>query len=73
MKMNNYKIRVNNAVIYKEALNEWLAMKDTGIFSGIGDMIDYVRSDIGTEDLDAWIYQVELNGGLTLAYVKKVK
>ena len=73
MKMNNYKIRVNNAVIYKEALNEWSAMKDTGIFSGIGDMIDYVRSDIGTEDLDAWIYQVELNGGLTLAYVKKVK
>ena len=71
--MNKYEIRVNNAVIYSEGLNEWSAMQKLGIFKEIGDILDVVRtSESETRNL-AWIYQVELNGILTIAYVKRVK
>lgn len=71
--MNKYEIRVNNAVIYSEGLNEWSAMQKLGIFKEIGDIFDVVRtSEPETRNL-AWIYQVELNGILTIAYVKRVK
>ena len=71
--MNKYEIRVNNAVIYSEGLNEWSAMQKLGIFKEIGDIFDVVRtSEPETRNL-AWIYHVELNGILTIAYVKRVK
>lgn len=70
--MNTYEILVNNAKLTSCALNEWSAMKDLGLFGGIGDMIDYVRTSKPDSRNDAWIYQVELNGHLTLAYVKRV-
>lgn len=71
--MNEYEIRVANAIIRKQALNEWSALKDTGLFSGIGDMIDFVRTSEPDTRNGAWIYQVELNGSMTIAYIKRVK
>lgn len=70
--MNKYEIRVKNAVMINEALNEWSAMKDLCIFSNIGDMIDYVRTSEDPAMNDAWIYKVELNGQIELAYVKRI-
>ena len=70
--MKTYEIRVNNAVVESKALNEWSAMKQLGIFKEIGDMIDYLQRKGKDGTLNAvWIYQVELNGQTTLAYVKR--
>lgn len=71
--MNEYVIRVANAVITKQALNEWSALKDTGLFSGIGDMVDFIRTSEPETRNFAWVYQVELNGSMTIAYIKRVK
>ena len=38
----------------------------------IGEMIDFVRTSEPEERNGAWIYQVELNGQMTLAYIKRV-
>lgn len=75
--MNAYEIRVKNAVMTNEALNEYDAMKDLCIFSNIGNMIDGVRpyDESGKKDNYenvAWIYQVELNNQIELAYVKRI-
>lgn len=70
--MNRYEIRVNNAVITSEALNEWSAMKQLCIFKEIGKMIDFVRTNDDPARNFAWIYQVELNGQITLAYIKRI-
>ena len=66
--MNRYQINVMNTKIYETALNEVSAMKAIGIFAAIGEMIDYVQ----VNGADAWIYKVELNGNMVLAYVKRV-
>lgn len=71
--MNEYEIRVNNAVITSVAFNEWSAMKNLCIFANIGDQIDFVRTKEPETRNFAWIYQVELNGQLTIAYVRRVK
>lgn len=71
--MNEYEIRVNNAVMHSTALNEWSAMKDLCIFEHIGDIIEFVRTTEPEERNFGWIYQVQLNGAITLAYVKRVK
>lgn len=71
--MNTYEIRVGNAVMTSQALNEWSAMKSLCIFKEIGNMIDFVRTSEESTRNFAWIYQVELNGSLTLAYVKRIK
>lgn len=60
--MNKYEIRVGNAVMITEALNEWSAMKALCIFKEIGNMIDFVRTAADPSKNFAWIYQVELNG-----------
>ena len=70
--MNKYEIRVNNAVIYSEGLNEWSAMKNICLFKEIGEMVDFVRTREPETRNFAWIYQVELNGQITLAYIKRV-
>ena len=70
--MNTYEIKVNNATMVNQALNEWSAMKDLGIFKGIGNIIDFVRTSEPESRNGAWIYQVELNGQLTLPYVKRI-
>ena len=70
--MNKYEIRVNNAVIYSQAHNEWAAMEVLGLFKEIGEMVDFVRTKEPETKNFAWIYQVELNGVITLAYVKRV-
>lgn len=70
--MNTYEIRVNNAVIVSEALNEWSAMKQLCLFKEIAEMIDFVRTSEPETRNFAWIYSVELNGQMTLAYVKRV-
>ena len=71
--MNEYEIRVNNAVIRTRALNEWSALKDLCLFKEIGEMIDFVRTnDMPDSKNFAWIYEVELNGHITLAYIKRV-
>ena len=71
--MNEYTIRVANAIIVKQATNEWSALKDTGLFSNIGNMIDYVRTSEPETRNGAWLYEVELNGTITIAYVKRTK
>lgn len=71
--MNKYEIRVNNATIISEALNEWSAMKQLCLFQNIGDMIDFVRiADPPDSENFAFIYEVELNGQITLAYIKRI-
>ena len=70
--MNNYEIYVNNTKITATGLNEWSAMKNLCLFKEIGDIVDFVRTSEPSERNMAWIYQVELNGSLTLAYVKRV-
>lgn len=74
--MNKYEIRVNNAIMTAEGLNEWSAMKSLCIFKEIGNLIDFVKTTDENSDkavwTNAWIYQVELNGSLTLAYIKRI-
>lgn len=70
--MNTYEIRVNNAVITSKGLNEWSAMKNLCIFKEIGEMIDFVRTSDDPARNFAWIYEVELNGEITIAYVKRI-
>lgn len=71
--MNEYEIRVNNAVIRSKGLNEWSAMMKLSIFAEIGELVDFVGTSDQPESRNlAWIYQVELNGKITLAYIKRV-
>lgn len=74
--MNKYEIRVNNAIMTAEGLNEWTAMKNLCIFKEIGNLIDFVKITDENSDkavwTNAWIYQVKLNGSLTLAYIKRI-
>ena len=70
--MNTYEIRVHNTVIISNALNEWSAMKQLCLFSNIGEMIDFVRTSEEKTRNFAWIYQVELNNSITLAYIKRI-
>ena len=75
--MNKYEIRVKNAVIKSEGLDEYAAMKNLCIFSNIGDMLIGFHTDLepiqenGVPNV-GWIYKVELNGQIELAYVKRV-
>lgn len=70
--MNKYEIIINNARLTSTALNEWSALKSLCIVKEIGEMIDFVRTSEPEERNGAWIYQVELNGQMTLAYIKRV-
>ena len=70
--MNKYEIIINNARLTATALNEWSALKSLCIVKEIGEMIDFVRTNEPEERNGAWIYQVELNGQMTLAYIKRV-
>ncbi len=70
--MNKYEMYIGNAVIPCKGSNEWDAMENLSIFK-IGDMIDYVRTSNVSESMNnAWIYQVEVNGKLQIAYIKRV-
>lgn len=76
--MNKYELRMNNAIIPCEGLNEWSAMKNLCLFE-IGELVDCVRwCPTGKDALRdgvppfGWIYQVVLNGKLTLAYIKRI-
>lgn len=70
--MNTYEIRVNNATITSKAVSEWSAMAQLCLFKVIGGLVDYVRTSLSDSINDAWIYEVELNGQITLAYVKRI-
>lgn len=70
--MNKYEIIINNARLTATALNEWSALKSLCIVKEIGELIDFVRTSEPEERNGAWIYQVELNGQMTLAYIKRV-
>ena len=71
--MNKYMIKVNNATIYTEAHNEYAAFKNICVFKEVGDMIQAFRPD-ESERIEAWswLYDVELNGYITLAWVKRM-
>lgn len=75
--MNKYELRVNNAVIPCEGLNEWSAMEKLGIFE-IGNKVECLWYDPGEKEAwdpvpcVGWIYQVELNNKLTLAFIKRI-
>lgn len=70
--MNKYEIKVNNASMISEALNEWSAMKNLYIFEEIGNIIDFVRTSEDPARNFAWIYEVKLNGQMTIAYIKRI-
>lgn len=70
--MNTYEIMIGNAKMTAAALNEWSALKSLCIVKEIGTMVDFVRTSEPETRNFAWIYQVELNGSLTLAYIKRV-
>ena len=70
--MNTYEIMIGNARMKAQALNEWSALKSLCIVKEIGQMIDFVRTSEPETRNFAWIYQVELNGSLTLAYIKRI-
>lgn len=70
--MNRYTIRVNNATIEARGSNEYKALESTGIFKNVGNIIDYVRTTNVSESFNnAWIYEVELNGQITIAYIRR--
>ena len=70
--VNKYEMHVGNAVIPCKGLNEWSAMEALCLFK-IGDMIDHVRTDGVSESMNsAWLYQVEVNGRMHVAYIKRV-
>ncbi len=62
--MNSYVIRVNNATINTEGVSEYAAIKNLCIF-GEPHMIEAIT-------VTDWIYQVEVNRQITLAYIKRV-
>lgn len=70
--MNTYEIMIGNAKMTSQALNEWSALKSLCIVKEIGSMVDFVRTSEPETRNFAWIYQVELNGSLTLVYIKRV-
>ena len=70
--MNRYEIRVKNATIKSEGLDEYTAMKNVCIFANIGDMLAGFRTDEEIQMNFGWIYQVELNGETEIAYVKRI-
>ena len=71
--MNEYEIRVNNVVIRTKGMGEYSTLMNTGLFKNIGDIVDFVKTtDVPDSKNNAWIYQVELNGMITLAYIKRV-
>ena len=70
--MNTYEIMIGNAKMTTTALNEWSSLKSLCIVKEIGTMVDFVRTSEPETRNFAWIYQVELNGSLTLAYIKRV-
>lgn len=70
--MNTYEIMIGNAKMTTKAFNEWSALKSLCIVKEIGIMVDFVRTSEPETRNFAWIYQVELNGSLTLAYIKRV-
>ena len=70
--MNTYEIMIGNAKMTTTALNEWSALKSLCIVKEIGEMVDFVRTSEPETRTFAWIYQVELNGSLMLAYIKRV-
>ena len=70
--MNTYEVMIGNAKMTTMALNEWSALKSLCIVKEIGKMIDFVRTSEPAERNGAWIYQVVMNGSLTLAYIKRV-
>ena len=71
--MNKYMIKVNNATIYTEARNEYVALNNICIFKEVGRMIQSFRPDEGERiESWSWLYEVELNGSITLAWVKRM-
>jgi hypothetical protein len=67
--MNQYMMRVGNATIKCEGLNEYSAMQDLAVFN-IGDMIGYYTDGA---DRDVWAYQVEVMGKIQIALITKLR
>lgn len=72
--MNTYEIRVNNAVIKAQGIGEYAAIKNLCLFGDQPQMVEAVK--IPDEDRPeyswGWIYQVEVNKRITLAYIKRI-
>lgn len=67
--MNKYSLRIGNAVIKCEGLNEFSAIQDLAIFE-IGDMIGYYTDGA---DRDVWAYQIEVMGKIQIGLITKLK
>ena len=70
--MNKYELNVNNATIICNGVSEYSAMKNIGIFQDVCNLINYVKTSEDSNMHDAWIYRVELNNKITLAYIKRI-
>lgn len=72
--MNTYEIRVNNAIIRTEGIGEYAAIKNLCLFGEHPQMIEAVKimDENRPEYSWGWIYQVEVNKQITLAYIKRI-
>lgn len=72
--MNTYEIRVNNAIIRTEGIGEYAALKNLCLFGDQPQMIESFKipGENRVEFSWGWIYQVEVNKQITLAYIKRI-
>ena len=73
--MNKYEIRVNNATIISEVVgSEYSAIVNLCLFGSTPTLLETVilEDEERPEYRHAWIYQVEVNKKITLAFVKRI-
>lgn len=69
--MNRYKIYFRNIEVLAQGLNEYSALKSTGLFK---DNIGHLKTYITLEKKPAWIYQVFMydTKGLELVVIERI-
>lgn len=70
--MNKYLIRIANAQITVEALNDYIAVLDTGLFEDAHIVDVYKQTGHCEANALAWLYQVKVNGKIQLCLVERL-
>lgn len=65
--MNIYRISIANSTIVTSATNDFVALRNSGLFGEI-TQINYA---VTTDGKDLWVYKVSLNGKIELATVER--
>lgn len=67
--MNKWRIYVAGMILEVEGAGDWHTLRKTSLFGKI-EQVDYFQ----TADKDnLWIYQVELNGKMETAVIKRIE